>query len=94
MPRLTDITIRKARPAEQDRLLSDGGCLFLRVRPSGGAKGWIVRLKRNGTRRVHTLGPWPDVSIKEARAEAARIVAVRWHCARVHGRGNRAIHGP
>jgi len=35
MPRLTDAAIRNARPDTSDRLLSDGGNLFLRVRPSG-----------------------------------------------------------
>ena len=82
MPRLTDIKIRNTRPASHDVLLADGGCLFLRVRPSG-SRGWIVRIKRNGKRRVHTLGPWPTVSIKEARAKAARIVAVDRGKARV-----------
>jgi integrase len=74
MARLTDITIRNAKPDTQDRLLSDGGNLFLRVRPNG-SKGWIVRVKRQGKRRVHTLGAWPKVSILKARADAARIVA-------------------
>jgi integrase len=82
MPRLTDVTIRNTRAATQDVLLSDGGCLFLRVRPSG-SRGWIVRIKRNGKRRVHTLGSWPDVPIKQARAEAAKIVAVERGTARV-----------
>jgi integrase len=82
MPRLTEIKIRNAQPDVQDVLLSDGGCLFLRVRPSG-SKGWIVRLKRNGKRRVHSIGAYPTVGIKEARAEAAHIVAVERGTARV-----------
>lgn len=82
MPRLTDIKIRNARPATHDVLLTDGGCLFLRVRPSG-SRGWIVRIKRAGRRRVHTLGAWPDMTIKAARAEAARIVTVERGTARV-----------
>jgi integrase len=82
MPRLTDIKIRATRTAAQDILLADGGNLFLRVRPSG-SRGWIVRIKRNGKRRVHTLGAWPDVTIKGARAEAARLVAIERGTARV-----------
>ena len=82
MARLTDISIRNAKPHTSDRLLSDGGNLFLRVRPNG-SKGWIVRIKRQGTRRVHTLGSYPDVPIKRARAEAARIVAEERGTARV-----------
>src|SRR5678815_2006036 len=82
MPRLTAIKIDNTKAAEQDVLLADGGNLFLRVRPSG-SRGWIVRIKRNGKRRVHTLGAWPDVSIKQARAKAAKIVAVERGTARV-----------
>jgi integrase len=82
MSRLTDVTIRNARPSASDVLLADGGCLYLRVRPNG-ARGWIVRIKRAGKRRVHTLGEWPRVSIKAARAEAAKIVAVERGTARV-----------
>ena len=82
MPRLTELAIRKARPAKQDVLMADGGCLFLRVRPSG-STGWIVRIKRNGKRRVHTLGAYPDVGIKQAREKAAHIVAVERGEARV-----------
>src|ERR1700686_5034894 len=82
MPRLTDIKIRTARTDAQDILLADGENLFLRVRPSG-SRGWIVRIKRRGKRRVHTLGTWPDVTIKEARAAAARLVAIERGTARV-----------
>ncbi len=65
--RLTDLKIRSTKPATQDVLLADGGCLFLRVRPSG-SRGWIVRIKRNGKRRVHTLGPYPAIGTnKHAR---------------------------
>jgi integrase len=80
MARLTEVSIRNARPepGKSDLLLADGGNLFLRVRPtaSGVSRGWIVRIKRQGTRRVHSLGTYPELSIKQARAEAARIVAV------------------
>jgi uncharacterized UPF0146 family protein len=86
MPRLTEVTIRNARLGAHDALLADGGCLFLRVRPTannGLTRSWIVRIKRNGKRRVHSIGPYPSVSIKQARAEAARIVAIERGEARV-----------
>jgi hypothetical protein len=73
--RLTDIKIRDTHPARQDILLADGGNLFLRVRPSG-SRGWNVRIKRAGKRRVHALGAWPGVTIKAALAEAARLAAI------------------
>jgi integrase len=79
MPRLTDIRIRNAKPA-QELLLPDGGNLYLRIRPKptaekGFSYSWLVRIKRHGRRRVHSLGIYPGLTIKEARAEAARIVA-------------------
>jgi len=86
MPRLTEVAIHNARPARHDVLLADGGCLFLRVRATannGVTRGWIVRIKRDGKRRVHSIGAYPGVSIKQARADAARIVAVERGSARV-----------
>lgn len=82
MPRLNDFTIRNAKPAPHDRLLADGGNLFLRIRPNG-AKGWVVRVMRQGKRRVHTVGAWPDVSIRQARAQASAIVAQERGTARI-----------
>jgi integrase len=74
MPRLTDFKIRAAKPAPRDFLLTDGGNLFLRVRPT--AKTWVVRIKRQGRRRVYTLGNYPNVGLLEARKQAAHLVAV------------------
>jgi integrase len=73
--RLTDLAINSAKPGRHDRLLADGRNLYLRIRPSG-SKGWIVRIKRNGARRVHSVGAWPAVSLADARAQAARLVSV------------------
>jgi integrase len=88
MPQLNDIKIRNARlpPEKKEDLLSDGNDLFLRLRRkgrNGHSRTWLVRIKRNGKRRVHTLGAWPDVSIKEARAKAARLVSIERGTARV-----------
>ncbi len=82
---MTEVSIRNARPARDDVLLADGGCLFLRVRTgvAGISRNWVVRVKRNGKRRVHTLGSYPEVGIKQARAEAARIVAIEHGTAQV-----------
>ncbi|MFO1311769.1 MAG: integrase family protein [Burkholderiales bacterium] len=82
MPKLTAITIEKTRADKHDILLADGGCLYLRVRPSG-ARVWIARIKRQGKRRVFTLGAYPETSIKDARAKAAARVAIERGTARV-----------
>lgn len=55
---------------------ADGQGLWL-IKRSKGAGKWIVRLVIRGKRREMGLGPWPDVSIAEAReraAEARKVV--------------------
>ncbi|MEL7190438.1 MAG: Arm DNA-binding domain-containing protein, partial [Pseudomonadota bacterium] len=49
---------------------ADGQGLWL-IKRSNGAGKWIVRLVIRGKRREMGLGPWPDVSIAEARERAA-----------------------
>ncbi len=49
---------------------ADGQGLWL-IKRSKGAGKWIVRLVIRGKRREMGLGPWPDVSITEARERAA-----------------------
>ncbi|HEX8010811.1 MAG TPA: integrase family protein [Casimicrobiaceae bacterium] len=83
MPRLTEFRIRAAKADNgAEVLIADGGNLFLRVRPTG-SKVWIVRIKRGGKRRVHTLGPYPSTTLLEARKRAAHLVAVERGDARV-----------
>ena len=48
---------------------SDGGGLYLRVKPTGG-KSWSFMWKRQGLQRELGLGPFPDVSLKAARVKA------------------------
>jgi integrase len=48
---------------------SDGRGLLLVVRPSG-ARSWILRYQVAGRRRDFGLGPWPEVSLAEARERA------------------------
>src|SRR5260370_36062790 len=69
-----------ARPAERlsartvqtvkDRgLYADGKGLYLRVGPSG-AKSWIYRYRNDGRRHDLGLGPYPDISLADARERA------------------------
>ena len=48
----------------------DGRGLWLRIRPDGG-KAWVFRYTRQRRAREMGLGPAPDVSLKEARDQAA-----------------------
>jgi len=48
---------------------TDGRGLVLRVR-NDGYVSWVLRFKRGGRSREMGLGPYPEVSLKEARAKA------------------------
>jgi hypothetical protein len=64
--KLTAVEVTKAKgPA----VLHDGGGLYLRVSPTG-SKAWVFRFQLDGKRRDMGLGPFPDISLAEARAKA------------------------
>ena len=48
---------------------TDGGGLFLLVRPEG-SRQWVLRLQHNGHRRDYGLGGYPQYGLKEARQRA------------------------
>ena len=50
--------------------------LYLQVKPSG-ARSWVQRLTIDGRRRTFGLGPWPVVSLREARDFAFENVRLR-----------------
>ena len=50
--------------------------LYLQVKPSG-ARSWVQRLVIDGRRRTFGLGPWPVVSLREAREFAFENVRKR-----------------
>jgi len=65
--KLSAIEVRQAKgPA----VLHDGGGLYLRVSATR-AKSWVFRFQLDGKRRDMGLGPYPDISLAEARARAA-----------------------
>ena len=78
MPRpLTDALIRGLRPPAEGRLeLADAACrgLWLRVTATG-TKSFAFRYRVRGARRVErlTLGKYPDVSLRDARARADKL---------------------
>jgi integrase len=71
---LTDAQARAARPREGKLTkFSDGQGLQLWAHPSG-ARSWHLALRVAGRQKSVTLGPYPALSLKEARraAQAAR----------------------
>jgi integrase len=70
---LTDTALRSAKPRAKAFKLFDGGGLYLEVSPAGG-KWWRWKYRHGGKEKRLSLGVYPDVSLKAARAkrEAAR----------------------
>ncbi|MBO6919621.1 MAG: DUF4102 domain-containing protein [Rhizobiaceae bacterium] len=69
MTQLNALTALGAKHADAGRYC-DGQRLWLCKRRKDRGS-WIVRLNIAGKRREMGLGPWPDVSISEARDRAA-----------------------
>ena len=69
--RLTDTTIRTAKPAGDTtiRKLSDGGGLQLWIMP-GGSKLWRLDYRHGGKRKLLALGSYPLLSLQAAREKA------------------------
>ena len=63
---LTELVIKQAKAAEKTYHLSDGHGLALEVRPNG-KKYWIIRYWISKKERRSSIGPYPGVSLKEAR---------------------------
>jgi hypothetical protein len=66
---LSDVAIRKAKPGAKQAKLTDGGGLYLLLRPDGGRR-WRLDYRRpiTGKRNTLSLGTYPDVGLADARA--------------------------
>ncbi|GAB6035597.1 tyrosine-type recombinase/integrase [Fundidesulfovibrio butyratiphilus] len=64
--KLTDLAVRNAKPGPKIIRMADGRGLSLEITPAG-AKHWRFRYRFNGTANMLALGPYPLVSLKEAR---------------------------
>ena len=63
---LTDTQIRKVKAAEKAFKLSDSGGLYLYVTPAG-SKLWRQKYRFAGSEKVLSIGPYPAVSLLDAR---------------------------
>ncbi len=63
---LTDVTIRNAKPGLKPRKLADSGGLHLLISPAGG-KLWRLKYRFDGKEKQLAIGPYPDISLSEAR---------------------------
>lgn len=64
---LTDAKIRNAVPSEKAFKLSDGGGLHVLVTPHG-SKLWRLKYRLNGREKLLSIGSYPVVGLKAARA--------------------------
>jgi integrase len=64
--KLTGIKVSEAKPSDRERKLSDGGGLYLLIKPNG-TKTWRYKYRFNGKELTLALGLYPEVSLKQAR---------------------------
>lgn len=77
MSALSEFKISKAKKREKPYKLSDGGGLFLLVKPNG-SKLWQQKYRFADKERLLSHGPYPDVSLAKARRkrdEARELIA-------------------
>ena len=63
---LTHTAVSKAKPEDKPIKLSDGGGLYLLIKPSG-YKVWKYDYRLCKKRGSYTIGNYPDISLKDAR---------------------------
>ena len=73
---LTELQVKSAKPKEKYYMLRDDRGLNLRVDPSG-RKYWIFRYWENKKERQISLGPYPDLSLKDARIKRDELQTQR-----------------
>ena len=69
MGRLHKLNSTRVNTLREPGLYSDGGCLHLRVAP-GGSKQWVFRYSLGHRTRDYGVGPFPTLSLAEARDRA------------------------
>ena len=71
---LTNMEIQKAKPKNKVYYLRDGDGLALQINPSG-SKIWLLYYTHpiKKKRTTYTIGHYPHISLKEARAEKNRL---------------------
>jgi integrase len=63
---LTDTAIRKAKPTDRQLKLTDGGGMYLLVKPDGG-RYWRMQYRFGGKQKTLALGVYPTVTLADAR---------------------------
>jgi len=66
--KLTDIACKSAKSSDKIQKLSDGGGLYLLVKPNG-KKYWRLKYNYLGKEKTLAIGVYPLVTLAEARQE-------------------------
>ena len=66
MQKLTATAVKNAKPRTKAYNMSDGGGLYLLVKPNG-TKAWRFNYRYTGKQKTLALGVYPDISLKTAR---------------------------
>ena len=77
MSTLFATTVANAKPQDRDYKLSDGGGLYILIRPNG-TKLWRLNYRYLDKHRTLAFGAWPVVSLADARSrrdDARRLLA-------------------
>ena len=73
---LTELQVKNAKPKDKRYMLRDDKGLYVRVDTSGN-KYWILRYWEQKKERQISLGPYPDLSLKDARIKRDEIQTAR-----------------
>lgn len=66
MQKLTATAVKNAKPRTKAYNMSDGGGLYLLVKPNG-TKAWRFNYRYTEKQKTLALGVYPDISLKTAR---------------------------
>lgn len=66
--RLTEIAVKKTKPADRPFRMFDGGGLYLEVQPSG-SRYWRHKYRFQGKEKLLSHGVYPEVGLADARAK-------------------------
>ena len=72
---LNDLQLRQLKPADRPYRKSDGGGLFVEVRPNG-SKLWRMAYRFEGAQKLMALGSYPETTLARAREKRADAKAL------------------
>ena len=64
--KLTDPTVRNAKPGMPPRKFADGGGMLMSIQPSG-SKWWRLACRFGGKQKLSALGTYADTGLADAR---------------------------